>query len=398
VTRLALALSAIALLSAPASASADQGLLLGADATERGYVGLSLHATPGVEVAIRDESSGALRTLVPDAADTELRRFARWRCGVRTRRFTASQSGLTATAEVVTPPCRRRLSLRAPRRVRAGATVRLVLRDRWRLGAAEASVCTSAPGERPRCRRLGPRDRRRRELRYVARRAGVHRIVVRTPAQRIVRSLRARPRGGRLRVLATGDSMIQIIDSYLKQRLGGRGARVRSAAHISTGISKPSLLDWQAQARRQAARRPDVVVMFIGANDGFPMAGTACCGAAWIREYARRARRMMRAYARGGRARVLWLLLPAPRAGFFREIFPAVNAALRRAARGREDDVRLVDLAEFFTPGGRYRESMEVGGRVVRVRQRDGVHLNAAGASLAANLVIAALRADRMLP
>jgi hypothetical protein len=138
-------------------------------------------------------------------------------------------------------------------------------------------------------------------------------------------------------------------------------------------------------------------VMFIGANDGFPMAGADCCGQAWIGEYARRARRMMRSYARGGRGRVYWLLLPAPRGGFFRETFPAVNAALRRAAHGLEDDVELIDLPRVFTPRGRYRDTMKIGGKLVRVRQGDGVHLNTTGASLAASMVIRALRRDRML-
>jgi hypothetical protein len=105
----------------------------------------------------------------------------------------------------------------------------------------------------------------------------------------------------------------------------------------------------------------------------------------------------MRAYARGGRGRVYWLLLPAPRDGFFRETFPAVNAGLRQAARGLGDDVELIDLNEVFTPGGRYRTSMRIGGRMVRVRQRDGVHLNTTGAALAAKLVVAAIRRDRML-
>jgi uncharacterized protein len=210
--------------------------------------------------------------------------------------------------------------------------------------------------------------------------------------------MRAAPRGGRLRVLATGDSMIQIIDSYLQQRIGSGPARVRSDAHISTGISKPSMLDWPAHAMRRArGMRPDVTVMFLGANDGFPMAGAACCGRAWRVEYARRARAMMRTYARGGRARVYWLLLPAPRGGNFRKVYFAVNAALRRAARGLEDDVRLIDLVEVFTPGWRYRDSMQVGGRTVRVRQDDGVHLNTTGASLAATLVIRAMRHDRIL-
>jgi hypothetical protein len=34
----------------------------------------------------------------------------------------------------------------------------------------------------------------------------------------------------------------------------------------------------------------------------------------------------------------------------------------------------------------------------MRVRQRDGIHLNTTGASLPANLVIRALREDRRLP
>jgi lysophospholipase L1-like esterase len=340
------------------------------------------------------EEGGPQRSLTPAAADTTLRRFATWRCDLRTRTFVARQaSSADAHAVVHTPSCAHRLVLVAPRRARAGALLRLRLRDRWHLGDLAATVCTAAPGARPRCRTRQPGA-----LRYRALRPGLHRLALTTPWERSRRALRVANPGGRLTVLATGDSMIQIIDSYLKQRIGSTRTRVRSDARVATGISKPGLLDWQAHAGEQARQvRPDATVMFIGANDGFPIAGADCCGPPWIARYAARARRMMRAYARGGRGRVYWLLLPAPRGGFFREIFPAVNAALRSAARGLDDDVRLIDLARVFTPGGRYRDSMTIGGRTVRVRQRDGIHLNAAGASLAATIMIRALRRDRML-
>ena len=174
--------------------------------------------------------------------------------------------------------------------------------------------------------------------------------------------------------------------------------RVSHDARISTGISKPGMLDWQALARRQARKlRPDVTVVFLGANDGFPMAGADCCGQAWIAEYARRAGRMMRAYARHDAGRVYWALLPAASHGFFREVFPAVNAAIRRAAAARPRAVRVIDFARVFTPGGRFRESMRVHGRITRVRQGDGVHLNTAGASVAASVLIRALRGERIL-
>jgi hypothetical protein len=192
--------------------------------------------------------------------------------------------------------------------------------------------------------------------------------------------------------------MIQVLDGFLERRLAPDGVRVRSDAHISSGLSKPSGLDWQAQARRQADRiHPDVTVVFLGANDGFPMGDADCCGPPWVAEYARRARRMMIAWGRGGRGRVYWLLLPAPRGGFFRETFPAVNAALRRAAAGPRRFARVIDLDRVFTPGGRYRDSMRIGRRDVRVRQRDGVHLSAAGAALAARIVVRTLRAERIL-
>ena len=130
------------------------------------------------------------------------------------------------------------------------------------------------------------------------RRAGRHPVGVAFAGRTIHRVLVVRPPSARLRVLATGDSMIQIIDGDLRQTLGERGPiTVRSDAHISTGISKPFMLDWVAHARSSArAVRPDVTVMFLGANDGFPMrtprgAQAQCCGRAWVREYGRRARR-----------------------------------------------------------------------------------------------------------
>jgi uncharacterized protein len=208
----------------------------------------------------------------------------------------------------------------------------------------------------------------------------------------------------RYTVLATGDSMIQIVDGFLKQRLARAGrVRVLSDARISTGLSKPLLLNWPSLARRQVKRhRPRATVVFIGANDGFPMRNAAgrnvaCCGHAWAVEYARRARGTMRTYLFGKRGRVYWLLLPQARGGFFRRIFPAVNAGIRRAARPLGKRVRLIRLNRVFTPGGRFRQFIVWHGRRVDARQEDGVHLSAQGASIAATYVIRRMRGDHVL-
>jgi lysophospholipase L1-like esterase len=231
------------------------------------------------------------------------------------------------------------------------------------------------------------------------------------PAEGVLTYATRPPRGAalghrhRLRLLATGDSMIQIIDGDLARRLAPRaGASVRSDAHIGSGITKPGELDWPRRARAQAsAYKPDVTVMFLGANDGFDLrsAGGArapCCGAAWVAAYARRVAAMMRTYRRGGRSAVYWLTLPAPRPASFARIYPRVNAAIKRAAARVGDGVRVIDLVPVFTPGGRFRQTITFRGQTIDARQPDRVHLSAAGASVAATLIIDRLRADLALP
>ncbi len=102
----------------------------------------------------------------------------------------------------------------------------------------------------------------------------------------------------------------------------------------------------------------------------------------------------MRSYARGGRTTVYWLLLPTPRDATFRRVFRGVNAAVRRAARRYPGEVRVLDLRRTFTPGGRFRAAMRWRGRTVTVRQPDGVHLSTTGASIAASLILRAMRRD----
>jgi hypothetical protein len=180
--------------------------------------------------------------------------------------------------------------------------------------------------------------------------------------------------------------------------LAGRGVKVRSDARVSTGLSKPFLLDWPRLAKHQAASvRPDVTVVFIGANDGFPFGKARCCGNGWVDAYATRVQRMMDAYSRGGRGLVYWLTLPAPRPVEWRPVYPAVNRALKRAAAGFGGRVRILDIAKVFTPGNRFRSTIMWHGRSETVRQGDGIHLSPAGASIAEVLIQRALRQDGVI-
>ena len=137
---------------------------------------------------------------------------------------------------------------------------------------------------------------------------------------------------------------------------------------------------------------PQAVVVFIGANEGYPLPAAggkqvSCCGPDWAAAFANRARQMMNTYRQGGAAKVYWLTVPTPRDPARQRIAHAVNRAIEVAAQPWADQVRIVDTVPIFTPGERYRDAMEIDGKQEIVRESDGIHLNEAGSSLLAEHV-----------
>jgi lysophospholipase L1-like esterase len=390
-------LALLALIAAVAVAGAQSptplGLALHSDA---GRIGATITGPDGAAVALVErvgDRDVALPTVTLTGGRAEVAALAPWTCDAQLRRFEARTDAEVARAAVRTPSCARRLQVGAvDGHVQPGEKVRVTLVDAWGQGET-AKACLDAPHAPARCRSVRvPASPNGRTLRYTLRTSGTTTIAVTGEGGRTVhRRIEVRP-PAHLRVLATGDSMIQIIDSYLKARLPN--ATVRSDARISTGISKPFMLDWVGLAKRQAASvRPDVTIMFIGANDGFPIGSASCCGSDWIAAYAKRAETMMRAYLRDGRGHVYWLLLPPSGKPAFQRVFVAVNAALRQAAKAVGRGVELIDDGAVVAPDGHF--SMTLNGKTVR--QDDEVHLSTYGASVVANLIIGAMRRDGLV-
>jgi uncharacterized protein len=202
------------------------------------------------------------------------------------------------------------------------------------------------------------------------------------------------------KVLVTGDSMSMPLDAVVARQLEGDGIEVVRDPQVGTGISAAQVGDWGSISVRQTREeQPDAIVIFIGANEGFPMDAPGggevqCCGSDWAAVYASRVRRMMDTYRQGGEARVYWLTLPMPRDGDRQEVARVVNAAIGVGAQPYRVHVRVLDMVELFTPGGEYRDSMDVDGDETIVRESDGVHLNEEGAEVAAGTVLDALADD----
>jgi len=200
------------------------------------------------------------------------------------------------------------------------------------------------------------------------------------------------------RLLVTGDSLSTPLDNELARRLAPRGVEVVREPHLGTGISKSFVVDWSRLALGQVRkRRPDATVVFIGANEGFPIAedGTEveCCGADWAAAYANRVRTIADTYRQDGAARVYWVTVPTPRDPDRGRIATVVNAAIAVAVAPWRAQVRVIDTVPLFAPEG-YRDAIEVDGKATIVRESDGIHLNATGAEVLADTVMAELGRD----
>lgn len=199
-------------------------------------------------------------------------------------------------------------------------------------------------------------------------------------------------------LLVTGDSMSMPLDADLAQRLVSH-VRVIQDPHIGTGISNSQIVDWgKLSASQVHSDRPDAVVVFIGANEGFPMAGPGgkeiqCCSAEWAAIYAQRVRIIANTYRQGGRAHMYWITLPDQREAARQAIARVVNAAVEVGVQPWASQVRVVDSVPIFTPSG-YRDAMPIAGASTIVRESDGVHLNDAGSKLLADYVLADLSRD----
>ena len=204
------------------------------------------------------------------------------------------------------------------------------------------------------------------------------------------------------RLLVTGDSLSTPLDIEIARKLADRGAGVQVTRdpHLATGISNSGLVDWGQLSSTQAANDdPDAVVLFIGANEGYPMPGTggaqvSCCGPQWEAVFRSRVGQMMDNYLRGGTQRVYWLTIPTQRDPARKPIADAVNQAIEGAAAQRGASVRVIDLRPTFTPGDSYRDAIPIDGKQTIVRESDGIHLNEEGSSVASDLVLEAVDRD----
>jgi len=200
-----------------------------------------------------------------------------------------------------------------------------------------------------------------------------------------------------LRVLEIGDSLGIDLGDQLQARLDAGGSALTTMASVGdSGLSNVTYVNWPAHlASLLATDRPQIVVVFIGANDdqGIDVNGVASAPGtlAWVAGYAHRVDEML-TEAAGAGARVVWVGMP-----------PMENPDLNIAVQ-REDVIYQRETETFagtlYVPStgvlgntsGLYEATgADVSGQQVALRTADGVHLTPAGADALARTVIDAM-------
>ena len=375
-----------------------------ADATQEGVISLFLDA-PGGRVVYFERIGARLQRLgatqAAPGAQTIFREATAWSCVRLVRRFFAQGTlpdgtRVEGNTDLRTRSCADRFDIVVPRSAATGRVVRIRVVDRWGTGGITPTLCITPPQRSRSCDKLpfrravaiGTR-------RFRASDRGRWRIELRVAGHHARASVQVG--GGAApppppNLLATGDSTMQGLDSFLASELGD-AFRVRSEVQLGFGLSKTGA--FRDFARRPVKRvRPTTTVYTAGGTEGGTMptpAGVSavCCDEPWVVEYTRRVRAMMAIYGQHARARVFWLTLPTPRAAAF--VTAAVNSAILRAAEGLRF-VTVVRMDKIFSPNG-YAEVIRYRGRDVRVRGDDGLHLTVAGTAIAASAVAKAIRA-----
>lgn len=395
------------------AAAAGSSLALTATLGPVGYVGVTLTGIGGTSVQLSEQTAAATTPIsivqIPASGTVTVPQALTWACDRRVRSLVAATLSPAApdvaTTTVTTPSCAKRLVTRFPRRARAGAAMTIKVRDRWGIGGVAVNICVTAPGGRRACTpsQFRPGQGSRLERIPLPRPGGWRASVGTRYGLAKAAVVWASHPGGRIRLLAAGDSEMQILDGFIGQHLARYRVGVTGDARISTGLTNSSFFSWPNHAAQQArSLRPDVTVFFIGANDGFPVAGdhgqpVGCCSAAWSAGYANLVAEMMHIYLQSNAGRVYWFLLPTPRPANFKSLFDAVNAGIRAAAERFPGRVSVIDANAFFTPGDRYRNYMFYRGHGFTIHESDGIHLSTASDAIDAAIVTQRLRADHVI-
>jgi hypothetical protein len=195
-----------------------------------------------------------------------------------------------------------------------------------------------------------------------------------------------------LGIALVGDSMMAVgLAPYLKRTLGKQeNVRLITAFRSGTGLSRPEVFNWIAEYPKLLDGQPvKLVICAMGANDaqGFVENGKvqAFDTPGWDAIYRQRVLDLAKLLTREG-TKVIWLTLPVMRSDSFSAKTARINKIVREVLADMAD-VQVLDANSVLADdAGRFRAyTTDAKGKLVSLRQSDGIHVTDAGARLLAD-------------
>jgi hypothetical protein len=205
----------------------------------------------------------------------------------------------------------------------------------------------------------------------------------------------------KLRVVVVGDSLAAGLGYFAERIFRPRLVRVARQGRISTGLARPDYFNWPFAMRRIVdAFDPDLVIVMLGENDHQSLLTVRGQRAAsigtseWPAEYRARVLQLMRIGTSRG-AKMIWAGLPMSSDPRLREHSQRQNAIFEYAASITTNVAYFDAWTRFADPRTRgYTAYFREGGRVLLIREGDGLHFNALGYTILAREIAEAAREE----
>lgn len=189
------------------------------------------------------------------------------------------------------------------------------------------------------------------------------------------------------KVLFVGDSIMQGIAPHLQRRLKSEHQiDSLNLSKQSTGLAYPKFFDWPTTIEQTLQKEPNIklIVVLLGANDPWdfpnPQGGAYLKfqSPEWNAEYLNRVNRIVQA-AEQNQARIIWLGVPYMRRVDLDKGVRHLNHILGNELVGKLPTVIWLPTDMLLSDTENYQDSMTIDGETVRIRTKDGIHLNTTG-------------------
>lgn len=198
------------------------------------------------------------------------------------------------------------------------------------------------------------------------------------------------------KIMLMGDSLMEDLGPATHRALRERqGLHFLLAARYSTGLTRPDYFNWPENMERVVnEKRPDLIVVFMGANDAMPIRHNKkvvhpAYGAPWCEAYTVKMNEIFDVARRYG-SEIIWVGLP-PMGSRYAKQLQQTGETQRSACEER--GIEFLDTTPVFgDENGQFRAFItDANGNTVRIRRTDKEHLSPQGNKLLVELLLPAI-------